>query len=413
MTVLRVVLAVAGGLLVVCVLGSVVTTLVVPRGGVGRISRWTGRVVDHATGLLLRTRRSGRTRDRLLGTQAPAYLMTLLVTWMVLLALGYTGLLLPLTRSFSLAAEEAVSSLLTLGFVKSGGPVATLIDFVAAGTGLLTVALLVGYLPTIYGAYNRRETEITLLDARAGSPPWGPELLARTHIGIQGESELVDFYRTWERWGADVAETHVSYSSLLWFRSPNPATHWTVSMLAVLDSAAMYHAVAPSRAPTTARLALRMGFVALQDIADSLGIAHDADPRPDAPVALTREEFEDGLARLRLVGFPLERDGDEAWAHFRGWRVNYESIAYTLTSMTDAPAARWSGPRRRTAAAVAARYVVNRSPDNPDGSLVRVAGASGVTGPVGAPGVEVPTGDREGDAGTVAGPGRSTADPVV
>jgi len=373
-TAVRVLLAAGGVLLVLAVLASAVTTLVVPRGGVGHISRTTARLVDAVTGVLLRLRRDPRARDRLLGVQAPAYLLLLLATWLGLLAVGYTAVLYALTRSWTTAGEEAVSSLLTLGFTKSGGALATLVDFVAAGTGLLTVALLVGYLPTIYGAYNRRETEVTLLDARAGSPPWGPELLARTHVGVRAESELDDFYRTWERWGADVAETHVSYSSLLWFRSPSPDTHWTVSVLAVLDSAALYHSVAPSRAPLSARLALRMGFVALQDIADSVGLPYDADPRPDAPVALTRAEFDEGLDRLRAVGFPLERDDAAAWAHFRGWRVNYESLAYALASMTDAPPARWSGPRRRTTATVATRFVVARTPEDPDGRTIRIGG---------------------------------------
>lgn len=367
MTTLRIVLAVSGGLLVVYVVGSVINTLVVPRGSIGRIGRVTASVVDAVIGALVRVRRGEAARNRLLGAQSPVFLMSLLVIWLLLLAAGFTGLLLPTAGSVATASEEAVSSLLTLGFTKTGGGVATALDFVAAASGLLTVALLVGYLPTIYSGYNRRETEVTLLSARAGSPPWGPELLARTRVGIRGEDSLDDFYRSWERWAADVAETHVSYPSLLWFRSPNPDTHWTVSLLAVLDSAALYSAVAPGRAPASSRLALRMGFVALRDIADALQVAYDPDPRPDSPVALTREEFDSGLARLKRVGFTIERSDDEAWAHFRGWRVNYEAIAYALCSITDAVPARWSGPRRRQSVTVIGRTVVARTPDHPDG----------------------------------------------
>lgn len=367
MTTLRIAIAVAGGLLVVYVLGSVINTLVVPRGSGGRIGRAVSLAVDAVIGALVRVRRGEAARNRVLGAQSPAYLLTLLVVWLLLLAVGFSGLLLPTTGSVGTATEEAVSSLLTLGFTKTGGGFATALDFVAAASGLLTVALLVGYLPTIYAGYNRRETEVTLLSARAGSPPWGPELLARTRVGIQGEDSLDDFYRAWERWAADVAETHVSYPSLLWFRSPNANTHWTVSLLAVLDSAALYSALAPAKAPASSRLALRMGFVALRDIADALGVPYDPDPRPDSPVVLTREEFDVGLARLKKVGFAIERSDDDAWAHFRGWRVNYEPIAYALCSMTDAVPGRWSGPRRRQTVTVIGRTVVPRTPEYPDG----------------------------------------------
>jgi hypothetical protein len=366
-TVLRIVIAVAGGVLVVWVLGSTVNTLVVPRGSGGPISRATAFMVDAVIGALVRVRRGEAARNRLLGAQSPAYLLTLLVFWLVLLAVGFAALLLPITGSVATSSEEAVSSLLTLGFTKTGGGAATAIDFIAAGSGLLTVALLVGYLPTIYAGYNRRETEVTLLAARTGTPPWGPELLARTRVGIQGEDSLDELYRSWERWSADVAETHVSYPSLLWFRSPNPNTHWTVALLAVLDSAALFSALSPSRAPASSRLALRMGFVALQDIADALAIPYDPDPRPDSPLVLTRDEFDAGLARLKKVGFNIERSDDDAWAHFRGWRVNYEPVAYALASMTDAVPARWSGPRRRQTITVIGRTVIARTPEYPEG----------------------------------------------
>src|SRR5207244_1611771 len=81
-------------------------------------------------------------------------------------------------------------------------------------TGLIIVALQIAYLPTLYAAFNRRETEVTLLAVRAGRPAWGPELLARSRFTITTE-ELPDFYRRWERWAADVAESHSSYPVLI------------------------------------------------------------------------------------------------------------------------------------------------------------------------------------------------------
>jgi hypothetical protein len=134
---------------------------------------------------------------------------------------------------------------------------------------------------------------------------------------------------------------------LVWFRSAHELQSWVGGLLAVLDSAAMYLALAPERAPSQARLCLRMGFTCLRRVADTVGIAYDADPKPEDDIVLTRFEFEQGVAHLERVGFRVEQDLDEAWRHFRGWRVNYEAVAYALADRTVAPPALWSGERRR------------------------------------------------------------------
>src|ERR1017187_5599794 len=94
----------------------------------------------------------------------------------------------------------------------------------------------------------------TALSARAGVPSWGPELLARTHyaLGSGGSTihTLPDLYAQWERWAADVAESHTTYLPLTRFRSPKPLSSWVTALLAVLDSAALYLALSPQKAPT-------------------------------------------------------------------------------------------------------------------------------------------------------------------
>ena len=180
--------------------------------------------------------------------------------------------------------------------------------------------------------------------------------------------ELAEFYRSWERWAADVAESHSSYPILLRFRSPDPYSSWLIALLAVMDSAALYHALSPGEAPLQARLCLRMGASCLQQLARTIGFPFDPDPRPDDDIALTREEFDEGLARLAAVGFPMERDPDDAWRHFRGWRVNYESVAYRFAYGIDAVPAAWSGPRRLGGGTVAPLPTINRTPDDPEGS---------------------------------------------
>ena len=205
------------------------------------------------------------------------------------------------------------------------------------------------------------------MTVRGGQPAWGPELLARSRFTITTQ-ELPEFYHEWERWAAEVAESHSSYPILLRFRSPHPSASWLIALLAVMDSAALYSALAPDEVPIQARLCLAMGFRCLQQLATTLGIPFDPDPLPDSGIALTRGEFDEGIARLESVGFVMQRTPDEAWPHFQGWRVNYESIAYRLSYVIDVVPAPWSGPRRSGEPPVAPKRVINRTPDNPEGT---------------------------------------------
>ena len=279
---------------------------------------------------------------------------------------GY-GLLLWLPGgSFPTALREAGSSLFTLGFAARSGTEPSVAEFLAAASGLIIVALQIAYLPTLYAAYNRRETVVTLLGPRAGSPACGPELLARAQMA-HGIEQLTVLYEDWERWSADVAESHSSYPSLVRFRSPEPHSSWIVSQLAVLDAAALHLAACPESAPLTARLCVQMGFTCLRKLTRTLRIPVNDDPRPDDPVQLTWEEFLQGWERLMAVGFPVERTAEDAWPHFRGWRINYETAAYKLASGLDAVPAPRSGLRRHDWARFEPRRLANRTPEHPDG----------------------------------------------
>src|SRR6201982_4161026 len=121
-----------------------------------------------------------RQRERILAASGPTWLIALLVTWLATLLVGYALLLWPLKRGgFGLALEESGSSIFTLGFVRPAGAAPSAIVFLAAASGLALVAMLIAYLPVLYAAFNRREIQVTTLEALAGAPAWGPELLAR------------------------------------------------------------------------------------------------------------------------------------------------------------------------------------------------------------------------------------------
>jgi hypothetical protein len=361
----RVAAAVLGVLIVAAVWVNVAITLVIPRGRAGFI-KIVDRLVDRVYASSGRLVHSWERRDALLASQPIVTLGLLLFIWLAGFVVGY-GLLLWLPGgSFPDALREAGSSLFTLGFAARRGTEPSVADFLAAASGLIIVALQIAYLPTLYAAYNRRETEVTLLGPRAGSPAWGPELLARVQIA-NGIEQLTVIYQAWERWSADVAESHSSYPSLLRFRSPEPHSSWVLSQLAVLDAAALHMAACPATAPVTARLCVQMGFTCLRKLTRTLRIPIDEDPRPDDPVQLSWPEFLQGWERITAVGFPVERTAEEAWPHFRGWRINYEAAACKLAWGLDAVPARWSGPRRHEWGPVEPRRFINRTPEHPDG----------------------------------------------
>jgi len=357
--------AALGALIVLAVWVNAAVTLVIPRGRIGFI-KVVDRQVDRVYTAVSRLVRTWERRDAMLSSQPVVTLGLLLFIWLVGFVVGYALLLWLPGGSFTGALREAGSSLFTLGFAARRGAGPTAVDFVAAASGLIIVALQIAYLPTLYAAYNRRETEVTLLGPRAGSPAWGPELLARAQFA-HGVDQLTVIYQGWERWSADVAESHSSYPSLLRFRSPEPHSSWVISQLAVLDAAALHLAACPDSAPITARLCVQMGFTCLRKLTRTLRIPIEEDPRPDDPVDLSWEDFLLGWERITSAGFPVERSAQEAWPHFRGWRINYETAAYKLASGLDAVPAPWSGPRRHSWGPFEPRRLTNRTPEHPDG----------------------------------------------
>jgi len=348
----RWVAAAVGVLLVLSGWQSVIGTLIVPRPLASWLTRLADRVVVAAYGMVTSRVPDYKRRDRILATQSAAILLTQLVGWLALFVTGYTLVLWPANgASFTSALTDAGSSIFTLGFSEPKGAAPAAVVFVAAATGMVVVALQVGYLPTLYSAFNRRETEVALLVSRSGAPSWGPELLARTFYalgtGVSSIDTLPELYRTWERWAADVAESHTTYLPLVRFRSPQPYSSWVISLLAVLDSAALMLVLSPEQAPVVAaRLCLRGGFSCLGRVARAMGLDVPAEANPDDGIGLTYEEFLDAIRRLEEVDFPITREAADAWPEFVGWRVNYESAAYQIAAAIDAVPALWSGPRR-------------------------------------------------------------------
>jgi hypothetical protein len=344
---MHVVIFIAGLLVVLTTWASLVATLVLPRGRTlfQRGSWLVVRTVQKAFVAAARVLPGYEAKDALLAVVGPAALLAQLAAFLGFFALGGWLMLWPWSGAYGLAFRQSVAALLTVGLDHVGGPTNDAVLVAIAVSGAVTIALQIGYLPVLYQAFARRETLVTLMESRAGIPAWGPEVLMR-HQLVRTLDELPPFYRDWELWAADVAESHSTYSALLMFRSPEAGYSWLLSLLAVLDAAALQLALCPTAAPSQARMCLRMGFTTLRRMARTLGWHYDPDPSPDGDIDLRYDEFASAVAQIAEVGFPVERTAEEAWPHFVGWRVNYESIAYRLADFLVAPHAPWSGPRR-------------------------------------------------------------------
>jgi hypothetical protein len=239
---------------------------------------------------------------------------------------------------------ESGSSLLTLGFARPPHTPMNFMAFVEAAIGLGLLALLIAYLPTIYNAFSRREVAVTGLAVRAGTPPTAWDLLQRAHL--TGFTDRLDeTWETWEQWFWELSETHTSLAILTFFRSPNAHRSWVTASGAVLDAASLRLAALDIAWTAPPALCIRSGYLALREIADFYGISYDPDPKPDDPISIAREEFDEVCDRLAASGVPVRRDRDQAWRDFAGWRVNYDRVLVALAGLVMAPYAPWSSDR--------------------------------------------------------------------
>jgi hypothetical protein len=146
-------------------------------------------------------------------------------------------------------------------------------------------------------------------------------------------------------WFTEVQETHTSYGSLSFFRSPNPHRSWVTAAGAVLDTAAIRLAVLDIPFTPAAPLCIRSGYLALREVAGFFGFDYEDSPAPDGPISVTRDEFDELCDKLAKAGVPVRTDRDQAWRDFAGWRVNYDRVLISLAGFVMAPYAPWVSDR--------------------------------------------------------------------
>ncbi len=334
-----------GAIVVAWTLLSAIETLVLPRSAPNLLTRVVFVSVRRIFAVRLHWARTYAERDRVLALFAPVSLLLLLPTWLTLVLFGYMGMFWALgVGSWQDAFWVSGSSLLTLGFAPVNDLPEMVLAFSEATIGLILVAVLIAYLPSMYAAFSRRETAVTLLEVRADNPPSAVEMILRFNR-IHGLDRLTEQWLTWEAWFADIEESHASLPALVFFRSPRPDRSWITAAGAILDAAALTLSAVDIPADPRAALCIRAGYLALRQIADFFGIPYDPTPQPTDPISVTREEFDAACERLEAAGVPLKPDRDQAWRDFAGWRVNYDSVLLDLAGLVVAPDAPWSGDR--------------------------------------------------------------------
>jgi len=329
--------------LVAATVVSAIRTFVLPRSAPSLLTRAVFAAMQRLFTLRVRWMQTYRERDRGLELYAPFSLLSLPPVWLALVLVGYMGMYWALGLSSWYAAfRNSGSALLTLGFAAADGVLPTLLMFSEATLGLILAALLIAYLPTMYAAFSRRETLVTLLEVRAGSPPSALTMLQRFHT-IHGLAHLTDMWAAWEVWFAELEESHTSLPALAHFRSPQPERSWVTAAGAVLDAAALTESVLAIPADPKAALCLRAGYLALRRIAAYFAIPSHPDPHfPAQSISISRTEFDAACDVLARHGVPLKDDRDLAWQDFAGWRVNYDTVLLALCMLTTAPYRPWS-----------------------------------------------------------------------
>jgi hypothetical protein len=337
-------LFVLGLLLLALTLWDIFQTVVVPRPTPGwfRISRYVVRGSWRAI-KAIRDGRPDRSYDRVLGLFAPAMTVALLAIWMSTLIVGY-GLLMfvlrdelqPVPPDFGSALYFAATTVLTLGFgdvVPVGAP-ARIIILTGAVSGLGAVALVVTFLFSLYGSYQRRERQIVTLEAAAGAPPSAVALL-ESYAQLQLTGRLPELFLEWERWAAEVLDSHVAYPLLGFFRSSHDNLSWISALGTVLDTASLVLTTVTGVPRGEAKLFKRVGTHLVEDIYN-LGL------RSGEPTELDRSDFDAAYARLREAGYSLV-PGDDAWPAFERARATYSTRLEAMARYWATPATSWLG----------------------------------------------------------------------
>lgn len=334
---MKVLVVVAGVILILVIIQDSFETIVLPRR-VSRRFRFS-RLFYTSTWILwssiARKMRPGNRREYYLSYYGPASLIVLLICWAVILFCGFAllqwGLSDPLIApekelSFWTYLYLSGTTFVTLGY-GDVTPLTGMGRFLAiseAGMGFLFLALIIGYVPVIYQAFSRREINISLLDARAGSPSTATELLRRGYRDRKMD-DLILFMREWERWSAELLESHLSYLVLTYYRSQHERQSWLAALTTILDTCALLIVGFEDVSAPTIRFTFAIARHAAVDLAQIYGTP----PMNPKLNRLSHEDFVKMRDSLSEVGLEL-RHGEDAEKHLYDIRRSYEPFVNSI-----------------------------------------------------------------------------------
>jgi hypothetical protein len=345
---MRIVTLIVGILCIFAVLLDAFQTIILPRRASGRfrltrlffIATWKPWV------FVTNRFHDPRKRESSFSYYGPMSLIFLLVMWASVMVVGFALIFHALGSPFNDASQSpgflsdlyvSGTTIFTLGLgdVLPRTGAARVLVILESGTGLGFLAVVMGYFPVLYSAFSRREVSISLLDARAGSPPTAAELLRR-HSYEGGQSALSLLLVEWERWSAELLESHISYPLLCYFRSQHNNQSWISALTAVLDTSALLIAGVQGHEARQAQLTFAMARHALVDLAQIFSLA----PVPPNPDRLTPERYEKLYNLLCQSGVSVCRDGHSI-DRLREMRALYEGYAQALSDYLCMPLPPW------------------------------------------------------------------------
>ncbi len=255
--------------------------------------------------------RSPKKRETFLSFFGPLSLLILFAVWAACLIVGFGFLYYgntphdPTRPSLQTCFYLSGTTFFTLGLgdITPHTPVERVLAVFESGLGFGFLALIISYLPVIYQAFSKREVSIVLLDARAGSPPTAAELLLR-HSGTDGLDALQRLFRDWERWSAELLESHISYPVVSYFRSQHTNESWLAALAALLDTTALLIATSDHPCSRQARLTFAMCRHTVADLAQ----VFFASPARTPPDRLPPADFTRLHTSLAQAGYQLRKD---------------------------------------------------------------------------------------------------------
>jgi len=351
--VLHKLVAIAGILLILAIVWDAFEALVLPRTATRRLrpARLFYRVAWPSWTASACLFGRGRRRENFLAVFGPLSILLLMACWAVALLVGFAMVQWGLGSHLNVAHGPggfwtdlymSGTTLFTLGIgdVTPSGPIARALTVIEAGVGFGFLALVIGYLPVLYQGFSHREVNISLLDARAGSPPTAGELLLRHAQNMAGLEVLL---RDWERWAAELMESHLSYPVLLYFRSQHEHQSWLGALTAILDASALVIVGVQGGPGRQAQLTFAMARHAVVDLSQATGVR----PLPPDPDRLPPEDFHSLRSHLAQNGVNL-KEGALTETTLAALRALYEPYVARLAERLRLTLPPWRAPADET-----------------------------------------------------------------